>query len=274
MKKPLIYFILVILINACGQTGIVPSLIPGFEPKPYNLGKRDIVKLDKDEKSIFDSCKIYLVEIDTAQISYWDRGIRLDKSKTKDYKIYEEMVDWFDLESTDQHKYKSPELFFADEFNKNFLKGFRYGEGKYLNISTISYYDVNDGDLEIIKKELPTNPKKMVELSQPIEISEFCKTFKQKHKDADLLILNSGMGITLGTFDGFTPSYFQTNKKRACAILIPKTIIDLKQEKIVAYFLEQNNLYYYSGIKTIKEGMIEEFEEVGKSFNSDFLKEF
>jgi hypothetical protein len=47
------------------------------------------------------------------------------------------------------------------------------------------------------------------------------------------------LGITLGTFDGFTPAYFQTNKKRAYAILAPKTIIDLKQEKIVRILLNK-----------------------------------
>ena len=125
-------------------------------------------------------------------------------------------------------------------------------------------------DLEIIRKELPTNPKILVEVIQLDNISEFCSWFKGKYKEADFVILNNGMGITLGTFDGFAPSFLYTTSSRACALRVPRTIIDLNGKKIVAYYLEQNNIYYSSGIRTIKEGMIEEFENVGKSFNSDF----
>lgn len=267
LKKIIVYYALILFLYGCGQTGIIS--IPFLEPKPYNIGKRDIIKFYTEEKLFSDSCKVYIEEIDTSQISYWDRGIKLDKSKPKNHRIYEDMVDWFDLEKTDQHNYKSPELFFAEEFNKNFLKGVRYGNDIYLKIEQVIYKDLETFDLEIIKKELPTNPKKIFELLQPKRLSEFCENFKRKYKDADFVIINNGMGITLGTFDGFTPSLLNTSKKRACAILVPRTIIDLDQAKIAAYFLEQNNIYYSSFV-TIKEGMIEEFEEVGKAFNSDF----
>lgn len=267
MKKLLTFLLLFVLFWGCGQTGIIS--IPFLEPKPYNLGKRDIIKFYREDKIFSDSCKVYLQEIDTSHISYWDRGIKLDKTKPKDYKIYEDMIDWFDLEKTNLHNYKSPEIFFADEFNKAFIKGFRYGDDRFIKTEAITYKDLELFDFEIIIKELPTNPKKSIELRQPKQLSEFCEEFKHKYKDADFVIVNSGLGVTLGAFDGFTPSFLNTSKKRACAILVPKTIIDLKQEKIVAYFLEQNNIYY-SGFDTIKEGMVKEFEEVGKAFNSDF----
>ncbi len=268
MVKTFVIALLSTLILSCGRTGVVS--VPFLEPKPYNIGKRDIIKFYKEEKLFYDSCKIYLEEIDTSQISYYDRGIEINRLKPKDYEIYADMIDWFDLEKTDQHNYKSPELFFADEFNKNFIKGFRYGGESYLKIEPIIYKDLESFDMEVIKKELPTNPKKIFELLQPKQLSEFCKQFKHKYVDADFVIINNGMGITLGTFDGFTPSFLYTSKTRACAVLLPRTIIDLNQEIIAAYFLEQNNIYYSSGLVTIKEGMIKEFEEVGKAFNSDF----
>jgi hypothetical protein len=266
--KTTAFALLFILLFGCGRTGVVS--VPFLEPKPYNIGKRNIIKFYNEEILFYDSCKIYLEEIDTSQISYYDRGIKLNRSKPKDYKIYADMIDWFDLEKTDQHKYKSPELFFTEEFNKNFIKGLRFGDDRYLKVEPIIYKDLESFDLEIIKKELPTNPKKIFDLLQPKQLSEFCKQFKSKYVDADFVVINNGMGITLGTFDGFTPSFLYTSKTRACAVLLPRTIIDLKQEKISAYFLEQNNIYYSSGLVTIKEGMIEEFEEVGKAFNSDF----
>ena len=268
LKKRLIFYIVLILLVGCGRTGVVS--VPFLEPKPYNIGKRDIIKLYKDDLLFFDSCKVYLEEIDTTQISYYDRGFKLNLLKSSDFEIYEEMIDWFDLEKTDKHKYKTPELFFSEEYNKNFLKGFRFGDDRYIKTEVFNKKDLELIDLETIRKELPTNPKILVELIQPENISEFCSWFKGKHKDADFVIINNGMGITLGTFDGFTPSFLYTTSSRACALRVPRTIIDLNKKIIVAYYLEQNNIYYASGIKTIKEGMITEFENVGKAFNSDF----
>lgn len=268
MKKPYLLYLILAALLGCGRTGVVS--VPFLEPKPYNLGKRDIIKFYKEDKLFFDSCKVYLEEIDTSQISYWDRGIKLNKAKQKDHKIYEEMIDWFDLEKTDKHKYKTPELFFSDEYNKNFLKGFRFGDDRYIKTEVFGNKELEPVDLEIIREELPTNPKIKVELIQPENLLEFCVWFRSKYKEADFVILNNGMGISLGTFDGFAPSFLYTTSSRACALRVPRTIIDLNEKKIVAYYLEQNNIYYSSGLKTIKEGMIEEFENVGKSFNSDF----
>jgi len=257
----------------CGHQGpsiLSNSTFPYIEPELHTYNQRNIIKFFKDENLFNDSCSIYLEEIDTSIISYYDRGIKLNKSKPKEYKIYEDMIDWFDLEKVNQNKYKSPELFFANEFNTNFIKGFRYGNDRFLNVKPINRTELESYEMEFINKELPTNPKKILELRQPKNLSEFCKNFKLKHAEADFLVLNNGLDITLGTFDGYNPPIPPNSKKRACAIRIPRTIIDIKNAKVQAYFLDEDNLFYDSPLILIKDGMIDEFENIGEAFNSTF----
>jgi hypothetical protein len=273
LKKIFFLCAFLILFIKCGPQGpsiLSNSTFPYIEPESHTYNQRNIIKFYKDENLFNDSCSIYFEEIDTSIISYYDRGIKLNKSKPKEYKIYEEMMDWFDLEKTDLYKYKSPKLFFATEFNTNFIKGFRYGNDRFLNVNLIKRSVLESYEIEFIKKELPSNPKKTLELRQPKNLSEFCKNFKLKHAEADFLVLNNGLDITLGTFDGYNPPIPPNSKKRACAIRIPRTIIDIKNAKVQVYFLDEENLFYDSPLTPIKDGMIDEFVNIGKAFNSTF----
>lgn len=236
----------------------------------HTYNSKNIIKFYKDELLFTDSSCVYLESIDTAVISYYDRGFKLNKSKSKELKIYEDIIDWFDLEKDDQYNYETPELFFANEFNKNFINGFRESNDRFLKVMTFNRSELESYKVEVIKRELPTNPKKIVELRQPTNLSEFCKEFLRKYPDADFVILNNGLDITRGTFDGYNPPFPPNSKKRACAIRIPRTIIDLNTAKIQAYFLDEDNLFYDSPLVPIKDGIIDEFENIGESFISIF----
>lgn len=246
------------------------SRFPIINADKHTYNSKNIIKFYKDDPLFADSSIIYFESIDTSIVSYYDRGFKLNKSKPKELKIYEDIIDWFDLEKDDQYKYATPELFFANEFNKNFINGFKESNDRFLRVMILDRSDLDPYQIEVIKKELPTNPKKIIELRQPVNLSEFCKAFVIKHPGADFLIINSGLDITLGTFDGYNPPIPPKSKKRACAIRIPRTIIDLNTAKIQAYFLDEDNLFYDSPFVPIKDGIIDEFENIGESFDSIF----
>lgn len=273
MKNFSFAFSLLILFTMCSRQGpsvLSSSTLPNLNPDKHAYNLKNIIKFYKDDPLFADSSFIYFESIDTSIISYYDRGFKLNKSKPKELKIYEDIIDWFDLEKEDQYKYATPELFFANEFYKNFINGFRESNDRFLKIIILDRSDLYSYQIEIIKKELPTNPQKIIELRQPANLSEFCKDFIIKHPGADFLILNNGLDITLGSFDGYNPPIHPNSKKRACSIRIPRTIIDLNAAKIQAYFLDEDNLFYDSPLVPIKDGMIDEFENIGESFDSIF----
>jgi hypothetical protein len=229
-----------------------------------------MIKLDTSEKNkaLFSrQSVIYFVTLDSNNVAFYKGGkndfnsisdINLNDykiSKEKDTVVYKEFCEEFGLMNNNNYGFSSPEAYFANEYNDIFertmggesLRMTAYVPKKF----TLKKIDPNEAEgmnFQLKKISSPIDGLQ-VEVYEPIDSLLFYADFKKKYNDADFLVLVSNIYITnnilemvknYSHYNLYTGGTTNLTTSVEDFILIPKTIIDIKNSRISGFHIGRN----------------------------------
>lgn len=230
----------------------------------------NMIKLDSSEKNkaVFTmQSVIYFVALDSNNVAFYKgrenefnsiADINLNDykiSKEKDSLVYVEFCEEFGLIDNNNYGFNSPEAYFANEYDDIFERTMS-GESmrmtaylpKKFTIKTIEPNEAEGMNLQIKKIKSPIDFLQ-VEVYEPSDSITFYEDFQKKYPDADFLVLISNFYITndiLKMVKSYTNYNLYTGGSTSLTtsvedfILVPKTIIDVKNKRISGYHIGRN----------------------------------
>ncbi|HSW53936.1 MAG TPA: hypothetical protein VLH59_02500 [Ignavibacteriaceae bacterium] len=230
----------------------------------------NLIKLNSSEnnKSVFSKESIiYFVKLESNNVAFYQGGgnnfnsiadVELNDykiSKEKDSVVYKEMCDEFGLVDNNNYGFSSSEAYFANEYNDIFNRVMG-GESlrmsafvpKKFTIKTLDSKDVAGMNFHVKKISSPIDGLQ-VEVFEPTDSLTFYKDFREKYSDADFLVLVSNIYITnniLEMVKNYTHYNLYTGGTTSLSssvedfILVPKTIIDIKNFRISGFHIGRN----------------------------------
>ena len=225
---------------------------------PYEKGIDFVRKYSSERESFFkeNDC-IYFSSLDPSSITFIDRNEGLLSYDNPNHQeILKDFLSEFDIDTS---KFYSPNQFFAEEFNKYFKKGLSTGSykskyddysvskivaapklgnlpNKNLIVESIDLRELKTNDFEYQKVTSKKNGK-TINVLMPKKLQEFCSNISKLFPKCEYFILMHDFFISNAPLT-YSIQY-QSANRAGQVFLIPKTIIDIKNAKIVGYDLNQ-----------------------------------
>lgn len=190
--------------------------------------------------------QIFFAEVTPSMVEYHKDGKKLDADSQNDVLEFKKMIDFWNLEQRDEYGYSTPSEFFASEYNENLIARYNNNDN-FLAIgnSKMKLFSLKEIEEDsFITSKQTTNSKSVnVKVIEPENLNTFCETFSQLYPEATHVILPGSMIVSI---ESITNSDTETNIKKqgfAGFSLVPKTIIDVKNKRIIGYDLNQTGAY-------------------------------
>lgn len=200
--------------------------------------------------------RIIFLRLESSNMVFIDKNAGILKDEDPNHQEIKE--DILSQINYDTSRYESTSSFLVSQYNNFFSLGLSEGSydskfdgssmrggllmyqikdipKKKLIVSDISVYDVIQ--YKIIYKKMTTKSKQYINVIEPEDISQFCDEFSTHYPNCDYLILMKDFFFSNVPLTN-SISYSLSNTPGPI-FLIPKTIIDIKNKKVVAYDLNQ-----------------------------------